>query len=447
MDDVTARLTEYVVALDPARISPKARAEVGRRLVDSLACALGGLDSEPVEALRQVARRREQPGGCTVWGSRSRTTAEFAALANATAVRFLDYSDYTVGGHPSDNIAAVIAACEWADRTVDDLVAGVLVNYEVFGELGRLLIRYRGWDQGTTAVIAATCGVGKVLGLTADQLASAIGMVATGNIATGKARRGELTMWKGVAGPYAAACAVVAAEMARAGITAPHDAFSGEFGFWEQVSGEFEIERLDPTDGAHYIYKAAYKHWPVQFDVQPAVWLGAQIRDHVQLDQVTAVAVETSDWTWKGTANDPAKWDPATRETADHSLPFILAVALHRGSISSDDFDSSSVADERYRRVMSRITVRAAADITAEALDYIWMRAVVTLADGSRKAFEVKESRTTTMTDDQLRAKWHLLVDGSRLAGDADQLFAALAELRGDQPVRELFAPMATDAP
>jgi 2-methylcitrate dehydratase len=446
MDEVTRRIVDFTAGTDPTKISGQARAEVGRRLIDSIACAIAGFGSEPVVALCGLARAREQSDGCLVWGTSGRAAPEVAALVNGAAVRVFDYSDYTVGGHPSDNIAAIVAACEWAGRSVDDLVAGVLVSYEVFGELGRLMVRYRGWDQGTTATIAAACGVGKVLGLSRSQLASAIGMVATANIATGKARRGALTAWKGVAGPYAASAAVLAAEMAIAGITAPADAFAGEFGFWEQVSGPFEVEQLDPDAEAHYLFRTATKRWPVQFDVQPAVLLGLQIRDDVSTEQVEGIAVETSEWTWKGTARDAIKWQPDTRETADHSLPYILAVALQQGGVGREDFHDEAIGSADRRALMNRITVQPAPDITAEMLDYCWMRASVRLTDGTTRSFEAKEPRSKSMTDGELHDKWHLLVDGSVLGPVANELLDDLVRLRGDQTVRELIAPlMVTD--
>jgi 2-methylcitrate dehydratase len=439
---VTAALVDYTVGLDPDRVSARTRAEIARRLVDSIACAVGAIDAEPVVALRRLAATRPLTAGSAVWGADSPTTPEVAALANATAIRFLDYSDYTVGGHPSDNIAAVVAACEWAERPVADLVAGVLVSYEVFGELGKLMVRYRGWDQGTTAVIAAVCGVGKALGLTPDQQASAIGMVATGNIATVKSRRGQLTAWKGVAGPYAASCAVLAAQMAGAGVTAPQDAFEGEFGFWQQVSGPFEIEHLDPGGEPHHLFRAASKHWPVQFDLQPAVWLGVRIGQEAPVADVVGIDVEASEWTWKGTAHDPAQWAPETRETADHSLPFVLALALHRRGVRHEDFTEENITSETHRRTMATVRVRAADDITAATAEHCWMRAVVTLVDGSTRSVEVKQPRATHLTDAELREKWELLVRGSRLEPGSVGLLAGLVELRPDRSVRELLASL-----
>lgn len=442
MDAITAALTRYSTGLDALGIRGRDRAAVGHRMIDSFACVYGGIDGAPVVALRKLAATRPIVSGCSVWGSMLRTTPEVAALANGTALRFLDFNDYIVGGHPSDTIPAVVAACEWADRTVADLVAAVTVSYEVFGELGRMLIRYRGWDQSTTAGLAAACAVGRVLDLSTDEIASAVGMVATANIVTGKARRGKLSMWKGVAGPYAAQSGLLAAQMAAAGVTAPHDAFSGEFGFLEQVSGEFEVERLDPAEGPFYLHKAAEKRWPVHFDLQPAVWLGAKIRAELDPEDITTVRVETSEWTWKGTANDPAQWAPANRETADHSLPYILAVALTHGGIGHHDFAPSAITDGEHRALIGRIEVEPAADITAASLESCTMRAAVTTADGGHRDFVVSEPRSKQMSDDERRDKWTRLTGESRLADRAPELLDSLTRLDGSRRVRDLVAPL-----
>ncbi len=442
MDAITAALTGYTTDLDVSRLTAADRAAVSHRLIDSVACVYGGIDGPPVAALRRVAEARPLPGGCTVWGSALRSTPEVAALANGTALRFLDYNDYIVGGHPSDVIPALVAACEWADASVADLVAAVTVAYEVFGELGRMLIRYRGWDQSTTAGLATVCGAARVLGLTADEVASGIGMAATGIIVTGKARRGKLSMWKGVAGPYAAQAGLLAAQMAAAGVTAPHDAFDGEFGFLEQISGDFAVERLDPQDTPHHLHKAAEKHWPVHFDLQPAVWLGAQIRDALPHSDIDAIRVQSSEWTFKGTASDPAQWAPANRETADHSLPYIFAVALTRGAIGHEDFSAAEIGGGDHLRWLDKISVEPAEDITAVSLEYCMMRAAVTRTDGTVVDFVVSEPRSKQMTDTERLDKWERLTADSRMAAGAPGLLAALTRLDDRQKVRDLVAPL-----
>jgi 2-methylcitrate dehydratase len=441
-DDVIERLAAYATSFEAAGISEAARREVGRRLIDSIACAYGALDCEPVVAVREMAEERRLPDGCAVWGSATRSSPELAALANGTAVRFLDYSDYTSGGHPSDNIAAVIAACEWADVTVDDLVAGVLVSYEVYGELGRLYLRYRGWDQGTTAVIAATCAVGRVLRLTKDQLAQAIGIVATSNLSLVKLRRGEISAWKGIAVPYAAQSAVLVACLAAKGVTGPQDAFSGEFGFWQQVSGEFQIERLAPGAEPFTIFNTGYKHWPVEYEAQFAVWLAQRIRAELPPDRIEHLSLGTSEWTWKAIANDSAKWAPKTRETADHSLPYIVAVALCRGRIDTADFDVESLSNPAYVDLMGRISVHPDEEISATAHETCTFRATAQTMDGEELRFEISEPRAKPMTDDELDEKWAMLTGRSRLAEGSDALLADLRKLDPHQRVRDLMTPL-----
>jgi len=441
-DEVTRRLAEYSVSIDGALVDADVRKEVGRRLIDSLACAYGALDCEPVAALRSLAEERAVPGGCSVWGSPVASSPEAAALANGTAIRFLDFSDYTTGGHPSDNVAAVLAACEWADSTVDDLVAGIVVSYEVWGELGRLYLRYRGWDQGTTAVIAAACAIGRVLGLTVDQLANAIGIVATSNISLVKLRRGEISAWKGAAVPYAAQSALLVAAMAAKGITGPQDAFAGEFGFFQQVSGEFEIEGLEPSGRPTTVLTTGYKHWPVEYEAQWAVWLAQRIRAAVPLEEIESLDVGTSEWTWRAIANDPAKWRPTTRETADHSLPYIVAVALVRGRIDSSDFDEDQLDTPAYVDAMSRITVHGDPEISAIAHETVTFRATVRTRAGDEKLFEISEPRAKSMTDEELDEKWHRLTGTSRLAGRSASLLEDLRRLDGTQRVRDLLTPL-----
>lgn len=441
-DDVTHAFATYAATLHVSDLDDGVRAEVARRLIDSVACAAGALDARPVQALREAAVERALPGGCAVWGTASRSTPELAALANATAIRFLDYSDYTVGGHPSDNIAAVVAACEWVDATVDELVLGLVVSYEVWGELGRLQLRYQGWDQGTTAVIAATCAVGRILGLGVDRLASAIGIAATSNVSLFKVRRGELSEWKGVAVPYAASSALLIASLAAKDVTGPQDAFAGEFGWWQQVSGEFQVEGLEPHSRPATLFRTGYKHWPVEYDAQFAVWLAQRIRDRVDPADIEHLDVYTSQWTWRVTARDPEKYAPSTRETADHSLPYIVAVSLARGRIDSDDFDEAVLRTPLYVELMSRIAVKPDEAITAISHERCAFRAEVCTKDGRRLTVEIDESRAKEMTDLELDDKWAMLTAKSRLAGVADAVRADLRRLASRQRVRELFAPL-----
>jgi 2-methylcitrate dehydratase len=449
VDSITKSLVDFSTAVHVDDLPSEVVDEVRRRLIDSFGCALVGFDSSPVTSLRKLAQIRGVSDGCLVWGTEMRTTPEVATLINATAVRFLDFNDHTLGGHPSDNIAAVIAACESSDGTIDDLIAGVLVNYEVFGELGRLLVRNDGWDHGTTGVVASACATGRALGLTAEEMSNAIGIATISNISTRKSRRGQLSMWKGVATPYAAQCGLIAAHMAGAGVTGPHDAFEGEDGFFQQVQGPFTIEELGDPSNPKHIFRANYKYWPVEFNAQLSVWLGKEIREQVTPDDIKSIEVETYYWTWHEIGQEPEKWSPKTRETADHSLPYTLAVSVMHGGVGLEHFTAEALADPAHKVMMDKISVQPADDITEMFPQKYLMRARVTTTSGKVLDLEVAEPRgrfTNPMSDDDLRQKYRRLLGHSSLPDEGEQLLNLLENLPNVGSMGALLAPLQRSA-
>lgn len=150
----------------------------------------------------------------------------------------------------------------------------------------------------------------------------------------------------------------------------------------------------------------------------------------------------TSEWTWNTIANDPTKWAPTTRETADHSLPYIVAVTLVRGRIDYDDFDPGVLNTPEYVDLMGRIAVHADEAITAISHQKSALRATVVTTAGDERHFEIAESRATPMTDEQLDDKWEMLTSRSRLADGSAGLLADLRKLDGSQRVRDLMAPL-----
>lgn len=418
-----------------ASLPDGAVAEIRRRIIDSVGCSLVGMESPTVQVLRRLAQDRQVDGGCLVWGTDVETTPEIAALINGTAVRYLDFNDRMLGGHPSDVIPAVFAACEASGGGTAELIAGIAVNYEIYGELGRLIIRDKGWDQGTTSVAAAACAVGRALGLTVEQFGHAVGIAVTANAATRQTRRGHLSMWKGVAQPYAAQCGMIAAFMAQAGMTGPDQPFEGPNGFFEQIIGPFEIQELKDPAKPTYLFKSDLKYWPTEYNTQATVWLGLEIRKRIAADQIAAIDLETNEWGWYVTGREPEKWIPETRETADHSMPYALSRGIMNGELVLGDFEPEAFTDPATRALMARISIRPADDITAAYPEKIMARATVTTKDGAQRRFEVGDPRgrhTNPMTDGDVAAKFHKLAAASRLADRGQQIYDALATISGD---------------
>src|SRR6266849_2448003 len=219
MDAMTERLARYVISLGYEDLSAGAIHEAKRHLIDSLGCAMGGYRSEPGDIARRVAPAFGGAPSARILGEGRATTPEAAAFANSVMIRFLDANDTyitTGSGHPSDMLGALLAAAELGGASGKDLLLATVAGYEVFGALAdQVPLRDRGWDQGVFVAPASAAGAGLLLGLSAVQMADAIAIAATANVATRQTRVGELAMWKGCATAAAAKAGLFAAQLAK----------------------------------------------------------------------------------------------------------------------------------------------------------------------------------------------------------------------------------------
>jgi len=256
-------------------------------------------------------------------------------------------------------------------------------------------------------------------------------------------------MWKGVATPYAAQCGLIAAHIAATGMTGPQDAFEGEDGFWQQVHGPFSIDELDDPRDPKHIFRANYKYWPVEFNAQLGVWIGRAIRDRLESESISAIEVETYYWTWHEIGKEPEKWSPATRETADHSLPYTLAVSVIHGGVGLEHFTPEALRDTRHKAMMDKISVSPADDITEAFPERYVMRAKVTTSEGEVLEFEVLEPKgrfTNPMTDEDIHEKFTKLLGHSSLAHVGEDLLQRLEDLERAEGVRSLLEPLDTSS-
>ena len=241
MDKITDTLARYVTSLRYQDLSPRAVREAKRHLIDSLGCAMGGHGSEPAVIARRLAPEWNGASSARLLGVGRPTTPEAAAFANSVMIRFLDANDTYIArgsGHPSDMLGALVAAAECQRASGKDLLLAIVAGYEVFGALAdQISLRDRGWDQGVFVAPAAAAGAGLLLGLSATQMAEAIAIAATANVATRQTRAGELSMWKGCATAAATKAGLFAAQLAREGMTGPTAAFEGRHGVGERSPG------------------------------------------------------------------------------------------------------------------------------------------------------------------------------------------------------------------
>jgi 2-methylcitrate dehydratase len=295
-------------------------------------------------------------------------TAESAAFVNSVMSRYLDYNDSAPGNHPSDCIGGLLSIAEAAGADGKRLIAATIVAYEIIFRLAfGSKMRQKGWDQGFGLAVGTAAGAGHLLGLPADTIGHAVAIAATANVPLRTSRAGQLSYWKAAATPFAVKNGIVATLLAAEGMTGPDQPFEGRFGLWEQITGPFEIEPFNTEGGAILFQKwSRLKYWPVEYNAQIAVWAARELRTKLPATEVEKIMISTYHQSWHEIASEDAKWDPRTRETADHSLPYIFARTLVDGVITISSFDESAYLDPTLRPLMAKISARVDDEINAQ---------------------------------------------------------------------------------
>jgi 2-methylcitrate dehydratase len=409
MDETQERLAAYCAASGFACLAPATVHAYQRHLLDSLGCALGAGDAPPCAIARRLAAAVRGTPPARVIGLAAPTSLEMAAFANGVLIRYLDFNDQLVSGHPSDGLGALLGLADALALDGPALLGGLHVLYEVYGRLqAAALLRERGWDQGTFLAIAVAAAAGRLLGLGQTGLAEAIALAASDNAATRQTRAGELSAWKGCATANAARNGVFAALLAREGMTGPARPFEGRHGLWEQVSGPFTLDLPAPGQ-APLIATAALKYFPVENNAQGPAWAALAVREALPVEALAAVAVTTTEFTWTEIGRDPEKWAPTRRETADHSLPYVFATVLRHGTIGPEHFAPAHLADPWVRALMARVTVQPDAAFTARWPAENGCRVTAHTHDGRAHVVEITQPRghpANPLSDAEVVAKF-----------------------------------------
>ncbi|MCH8102318.1 MAG: MmgE/PrpD family protein [Chloroflexi bacterium] len=433
-ETLAERFADYALSIDYEDLTDAAIHETKRRLIDTLGCTLGAWDGDAPRAAQRVAATQESKRGAhTLYGTL--TSVDMAAFVNGVLIRYLDFNDTYLSkepAHPSDNFAATLAAAEVAGASGQDLIAATVIAYEIQCRLADAWsIRAEGWDHVCYGSFSTVLGAGKILGLNREQLVHAQGISGNAHMAMRQTRAGELSMWKGAAFANAARNGVLSVLLAAEGMTGPAPIFEGEMGFFAEVAhGNFEIPALGGQDGADYMLPGTYiKYWPAEYHSQSAIDAALQLRVEIgDASEIESVTIETFTAAIEIIA-DPEKWRPKTRETADHSLPYCVGVALVDGEVGLPQFAPERFSDESLLDLVSRIEVKVDAELDKRYPESIPNRITVRTRSGDSVTREVaypKGHVGNPMSDDEVEAKFRAQADG-RLS-EATQA-AALARL------------------
>ena len=362
-------ISTYAAALSYPDLTPEALHAVKRSLIDSIGCALGAFAAEPVKIARRLAARTGSNMPASVLGTFIKTSPEMAAFVNGIMVRYLDFSDDYInndGPHPSDIISAVMAISEALHADGKSLACGITLAYELVDRLvDSAQFKSRGWDYVTETSIGSALGAGKVLEFSKTQMAQALALAIAPNIALRQTRTGELSMWKGCAGPNGARNGLFAALLAWEGMAGPNQIIEGRHGLWNQVTGRFELGPFGGEGRPFKIQDTFFKSMPVQYTGLLPVEAALKLREEADIRNIDSVKVFLDAFSL-ATGGGAEKYDPHTRETADHSTPYLVLAALMDGEISERTFTPERYRDPRILGLLRKLTMEEDPQYTRE---------------------------------------------------------------------------------
>src|SRR5246127_5102676 len=456
-ETITAKMARWAAALDYAHLSQEAVYQAKRFLLDSVGCALGGYQQHDVKIALQVLDEVAGRGPATVIGTGKRVDPVSASLANALMIRCMDYNDIywkQDPSHPSDIFPAAMAGCERAKSGGRELIVGFVLGHEFemrFCEAAFPGIRERGWHHATLTAFVSPLVAGRALHLSWDQIQHAVGISASRHCTLGAVTAGKLTMMKNTVDPMATQSGVLAALMAEKGYTGPEHVVDGKEGLTHCFGPEWKLNLL--TDGlgdSWRITQCGMKAFPTEALTHTPI---SAVLDLIKTNDLKADQVEKVQIRSLARAadilSDPSKYDPHTKETADHSLPYVIAAALVDRQVTPTQFEIKKIMDPKIREQLRKVEV--VADPEIEKVFPALQRVIVNITtnDGRKLSKQLdypKGDPRNPLSDAEIEEKFAALADGVLSSAGQKKLKDAIWNLEKVRSVSKLMALMKADA-
>jgi len=460
-------LAEWAAGLRFEHLSPKAIEAAKLFWFDSLGCALGGSQQEDAHMLlahhREMAGAGAGSGPATCFVSGFKTNPVDAAFINSHMVRAMDYNDIYWKAdpcHPSDIICGPLALCEMLGKSGQDLILATIIAYEVeqrLCEFGVPGVREYGWHHATLTAFAAPLAAGRVLELSVDQLVQAIGICASRTFTPGAVTAGKLTNMKNTVDPWATRMGVESALLARRGYSGPEHMIDGKEGLYAvfghvqykgtpaRFDSEVLLNGLPRSAGDHYrINDCGMKSYPIEaLSHAPLTAMMKCVKENgIRAGEVAEVKVEVIARA-ADILGDPHKYRPDSKETADHSLPYCMAVGLVDGMVTPLQFKEERVLDKALIPIMDKVKVVANDEFEALFPKFQPSRVTITTTEGksfSKRVDVPKGDPRDPMTAEEIGVKFHALGDSIIGKGKCDALAKAVLSLERMANVRELLS-------
>ena len=438
LSSAVERIAAFAASARPEHLIPDIRQLFKRNILDSLGCAIAGLRGEPFHALREQFGEFRAPGHCTLIGG-GKTSADQAALFNSSLVRYVDLLDsyMAVGGlcHPSDNFGTILAAAEQADASGEQFMLALAVAYEIQCRLTAAVpVMAKGFNHATQLAISAAAGAGKLLGLSAEEIANAIAIAAVDNVSLACVHAEPVSQWKGFSPGMTGMRAVYAASLAKRDFTGPRGLFEGPFGlelmFKQPIAVDWEDSSLEA------VTQTVMKKYCSLIHAQPVLEV---VLDLKRRNGITAADVENvhcdvfqGAFEFAGGGGFGSKDHPQFKEQGDYNLKYLIAAALLDDQLGPAQLEAARIQAQDAQALLARVEIRPDERFSARYPHELGARVAIGTKD--ERVF-VKEQNgyegglTNPMSWERTVEKFHWLAEAfadeelrSRLVGAVEHL-------------------------
>ncbi|SFE22110.1 2-methylcitrate dehydratase [Lentibacillus persicus] len=412
------QLADWAHDADWSMLSDEAKEALKGRVLDSIGVAIGALNGEPVKNIRQMTENLGGEKLVTLIGG-GKTTPDYATFYNGAAVRYLDFNDSYLAkeetGHPSDNIAPVLAAAEYADANGKDFLLALAIAYQVQCRLSDVApVRKYGFDHTVQGAYGAAAGAARAMGFDSSEIANAVAIAGTGYNSLRVTRTGELSNWKGLAYPNTAMGAMHATMLAKYGISGPREVFEGNKGLMDSIAGEFTINWHN--ENLERVTDTIIKRFNAEIHSQSSIegLLELRDRENIKPEDIKAIRLTTFDVAYNiiGGGEEGGKKLIRYKEEADHSLPYMLAAAYLDGQVMPEQYDSDRINRGDIQELLQKVDVKPDVHYSSRFPDEMACRIELETNDG--QIFEIEKSdykgfKSKPASWDVLMAKYNSL--------------------------------------
>lgn len=457
MKSISQKWAQFALNLEYDTIPSDAVKEAKRFLLDSIGCALAAVNNEDMDNAFEYIKGLGGHTQSTIIGHGHKTNLPNATLMNALLIRALDYNDIyweQDPSHPSDIIPAALTPGEYMGSSGKDIIAAIVLAYEL--EIRMCLtahpgVREVGWHHATLTQFVSPVVAGKILELTENQITAAVGISGSSHCTFGGVVAGALTNMKNTADPMATEAGVRAALLAQTGYTGPVEIFEGKEGLFEVINNvKWKKSILTDNLGEKFlITQCEYKAFPTEALTHQPITAVLHVMNKHSIDpkNVKEVVIET---TTRGAdiLSDPSKYRPTTKETADHSLPYCIAVAVAKGNVLPSDFEEEALKDPLVKELIQKVKVKANPEI--DDLFPQVKRAICTIITQDGKEYTNQEdfakgSTEYPMTDEELISKFKANAAEKMSENHIDQVVDATFNLEKFTDIAEYVELLISD--